>query len=82
MTEMMHGKAIPSDADGLLDRLSDFPPDWETRALFMRDPVWQTVKSDERYSHIHARLKGRSNFDALRDKFKVWPAKIDPEDAK
>ncbi len=84
MTAMMqtreHAPAAAKKAADILQRFEDFQPDWETRAIFMRDPVWQTVKNDAQYGHVHEALVDLPNFDALRRKFKVWPGKIDPED--
>jgi hypothetical protein len=68
------------EAGMALQRLSTIAPDWETRAIFMRDPVWQTAKNEKNAALLekHESL----NFDILRDKYKVWPASINPEDAK
>jgi hypothetical protein len=68
------------EAGVALQRLNAIAPDWETRAIFMRDPVWQTVKN-EKHGALLEKHKSL-NFDVLREKYKVWPAAMNPEDAK
>ena len=62
-----------------LERLNTIAPDWETRAIFMRDPVWLVAKN-ERHPALVGKRKAL-NFDLLRERYTISPVSIHPEDA-
>jgi hypothetical protein len=66
-------ESFASMARDALKRFETVRPDWETRAMFIRDPVWHEVKHRKMHALVARHLGDGYDLDRLKEKFAVWP---------